>query len=66
MEKFKLILTQIAAGHVKVASEESDPSYWEIKELHDAGYITAKDASADDGYSFLEIRIALAGRSFLK
>ncbi|WP_338725034.1 hypothetical protein [Pseudomonas juntendi] len=65
MERLKHILSQIAAGQVQAVDEGSDPSYWEVKELKDAGYVTAIDSSADDGYSLMEIRIALAGRSFI-
>lgn len=64
MKRLKHILAQIAAGQVQAVDEGSDPSYWEIKELYNAGYVTANDTSADDGHSFRDIRIALAGRSF--
>lgn len=66
MQRFKNILAQIAAGQVQAVDEGSEPSYWDVKELRDAGYVTALDASADDGRSFMEIRIALAGRRYME
>lgn len=37
-----------------------------IRELLDAGYLTAIDASSKDGIAFLEPRITLAGREYLR
>lgn len=66
MEQLKQALAQIAAGLVLAVKEDSKPSYWDVKELKEAGYVTALDSSADDGRSFMNIRITIAGRLFIE
>ncbi|WP_421794146.1 hypothetical protein [Hydrocarboniphaga effusa] len=45
--------------------DQSDPSAQIFRELLDAGYVTAIDASSFDGEAFLNPRITLAGREYL-
>lgn len=66
MQMYRDALKLIVDGRLKAVDETSTPSYALIKELKDAGYVTAIDSSADDGDSFIDIRIAARGRLFLE
>jgi hypothetical protein len=66
MHRYKDALNAIAANGVQAVDEASSPSYATIKELKDAGYVTALDSSADDGKSFMKIEITLRGRQYLE
>lgn len=64
MQRYKDALNAIAANEVKAVNETSTPSYATIKELKEAGYVTALDSSADDGWSFMKIEITFHGRQY--
>lgn len=64
MSLYKDALNAITDENLYAVDEKSTPSYATIKELRDAGYVTAIYSGADDGDSFLKIAITLRGRSF--
>lgn len=60
------ILAKAAAKQLPDSIDDSsDYSVEVIKELFEAGYIEAIDASSMDGPAFLKPRITLAGREYL-
>lgn len=62
---YKEALNAIAAGEVQEVNEESTPNYTTINELKGAGYVSARDDSADDFNCFNAIAITLQGRAYL-
>lgn len=66
-EEHRRILEAAAEGQLPYEiSESSEFPVAVVKELVLAGYLEAADASSDDGDAYLEPRITLAGREYLK
>src|SRR5690606_35877561 len=47
-------------------NERSDPPFDLVRELVEAGLLTAIDASSHDGFEYLDPRITFAGREYLR
>ena len=64
MNLYKDALNALVVAPLDAVDETSTPSYATIKELRDAGHVTALYSGADDGDSFMNIAITLRGRRF--
>ena len=67
MEKHQNILDSLASNNFPSQIDENNfPLINIFKELYEVGYVKAVDASSYDGICYMEPRITLAGREYLK
>lgn len=67
MDEHRYVLELAARGSLPSELDESSPiPFTVVRELVEAGYLTAIDASSHDGRAYLEPRITLTGRRFLE
>lgn len=65
MKAYYPIAEAIANGTFPDYIDESHKDFKLLKEMYEGGYVTAVDASADDGDSFMKPRLLPSGRALL-